>query len=225
MNNPAFADDTLDRRPLHLLEALPLFLLVSKSTPSCPLVLVYSENNASECSANIGAIVGGVLSGILVLVVASASYYCLKHRRRRAQAHLSPMPTVTQSPPLYQPRTPAKLAGQAPYNPPHDGPPGANSRISSQNVLPFYHNTHSRSDMPPVVPSGTLITPIGTSQDPSMSESVLHPTAPFRQRGHYDSGHITPAILSPEDEIDERGLVSRRYSPLSLPPPYTPNPV
>ena len=158
-------------------------------------------------------------------MVASTSYYCLRHRRKRAQAHLSPMAVVTQVPPLYRPRTPEKLAGQASNNTAHDRPPGANSRVSPQDILPFYHSTHSRSAMPPRVPSGTLATTLGTSQGTSLSESVLRPTASIQQGNHYHSGDITQAILSPEDETDGRELVSRRYSPLGLPPPYTQNPV
>lgn len=64
------------------------------------------------------------------------------------------------------------FAGQAPYNPPHDGPLGVNSRVSSQHILPFHHDTHSRSAMPPRMPSGTLTTILDNSHGPSMSESL-----------------------------------------------------
>ena len=121
-----------------------LLLLVSNSAPLCPLVLFCGRNDVSVGSVNIGAVVSGVLSGVFVLVAASASYYCLKHHRKRVQTHLSPlMPEVTQAQPLYQPHTPAEVAGQSPNNPPHDGLSGANSPVPSQHVLPFFHKSHS----------------------------------------------------------------------------------
>ena len=170
-------------------------------------------------SVNIGAVVGGVVAGVLFLVAASTSYYCLKHRRKRVQTHLSPMPEVTQVQPLYQPRTPAKLAGQSPNNPPHNGLSGANSQVPSQHVLPFFHNNHSRSTVPPTVATGTLTATLGNSRGPSISESL---SAPPRQGTLYSSGDMNQAISSPVDELAEHGLDSR---PMSLPPPYTPNPV
>jgi len=176
-------------------------------------------------SANVGAIVGGVLSGVLVLIVASISYYCLKHRRKRAHARLMPSPVVTQVPPLYQPYIPAKLAGRAPYNLPHGGPAGANLPVSSQHMLPLHHNVHSTSYISPVVPRDTLSTTLGTSQSPSMlaSASVSYPHA-SPQPGHlYSTNNRNQAISSSADETAEQGLLSRRYSPQSLPPPYTPN--
>src|SRR5258706_12560084 len=128
-----------------------------------------------------GAVVVAFLSGLLFLVVAPTSYYGLKHRRKRVQAHLPPMPEVTQVPPSYQSRTPAKLTGQSPYNPRHDGPSGDNSPVPSQHILPFHYNVHSRPAVPPTVPSSTLPTTLGTSQGPSMSASALHPPPPLRQ--------------------------------------------
>ena len=167
-------------------------------------------------SVNVGAVVGGVLSGVLVLVVASMFYYCLKQRRKTMQAHLSPMPEVAEVPTLYQPRMPAKLAGQSSYNSAHDGHSGADSQVPSQHI---HHSINSRSAAPPTVPSGTLTTTLGTSQGPSTSASVLYP---LRQGNLYSSSDTNQVISSSVDEPAEPGLVSR---PLSMPPPYTPNPV
>ena len=215
MHRPSFADDTLDQPLLHLPLALPRFLLVPKSTSPHPLVLFFGRNDVTVGSVNIGAIVGGVLSGVLALFAASTAYYCLKHRRQRAQAHLTPIPVVTEALPLHQPYTRLKLAGQAPYNPLHDAPAGANRP-------PFDRKIRPRSAVLPGVPSGTVSTIIGTSQGSSMSESVSHPPVPPRQGSDYPSNDPNQAILSSEGEPTDRGLMSRHYSPGSSPPPYSP---
>ena len=217
MHRPSFADDTLDQRLLHLLLALPLFLLVPKSTSPHPPVLFCGRNDVTVGSVNIGAIVGGVLSSVLALFAASTAYYCLKHRRQREQAHLTPIPVVTEALPLHQPYTRSKLAGQAPYNPLHDAPAGA-------NLPPFDRKIRPRSAVLPVVPSGTVSTITGTSQGSSMSELVSHPHVPPRQGSIYPSSDPNQAILSSEVQSAERGLMSRHYSPGSLPPPYSPAP-
>jgi len=86
-------------------------------------------------SANIGAIVGGVVSGVLVLTVAPTAWYCLKRRRRREQLRLEPVPIVVQVP-VSSPRT--KPEGKAPYNPPHSECAGAH--ITSQSR--YFPRTH-----------------------------------------------------------------------------------
>jgi len=171
-------------------------------------------------SVNIGAIVGGVVSGVLVLVIVSASYYCLKNRRKRERAHRLPIPVVIQDPPLHQPYIPEKLSRGAPHARPQDESAGAILPVSSQHHLPFHHNFHSRSAVPPKV---TLTTALGTSQDPLMSGSVSHPLVPPWQGGLASSSNMNRAMLSSEDERAGREMSSRPYSPQSLPPPYTPN--
>jgi hypothetical protein len=126
-------------------------------------------------SVNVEAIIGGVLSGVFVLVIASISYYCLNHRRRRAQERPAPIPVFTPSPLMYQSHIPAKLAGQGAYAPPLDEPAGANLPASSQHIMPLYHSTHSRSAMPLEVLYNTSSTTLGTSQGPSMSASASVP--------------------------------------------------
>jgi hypothetical protein len=167
------------------------------------------------------AIVGGVLSGVFALVVASIFYFCLNHRRRRAQERPRPIPVVTQALLMHQRHIPAKLAGQGAYNAPHDEPAGANLPASSQHIMPLYHSTHSRLAMPLEVLYNTPSTALGTSQGPPMSASVPQPPASLLPGRLYSPSDRNQAISSLVDVPAEQGLVSRPYSLQSLPPPYT----
>jgi hypothetical protein len=157
-------------------------LLQTKADPREHHVLSFfsaGRDDINVGSANIGAIVGGVLSGVVVLVVASTSYYCLKHRRKGEQ-------------------------GQ-------DGPAGTNLSVIPQHIQPFHHNVHSGTAVSLKVRSGTLSSTLGTS-----------PVPPW-QGGLHSSSDMNQDILSSADESPEHGPMSRRYSPQSLPPPYSRN--
>jgi len=149
-----------------------------------------------------GAIIGGVLSCVVVLVVLSTFWYCLKRRRKRAQAQLEPITTVSQVTPFHHPYSPEKLAREAPQH-----------RLS---------NTHP-SAVASEVPSETLPSTLGTSNGSSLSASGPHPPVPPRA-GHFHSLNRNQITSPSVDEPDQQELVSRRYTAQTLPPPYSPSP-
>lgn len=155
-----------------------------------------------------------MISGVVIIIVASTFWFCLKRRRKRAQARLAPIPIVTQVPPLHQPYVPQKLAGRAPYDLQH-------TEHGDRDRLPIYSGTHSRPAISSEVSSDTPSITLDTLKSTSMSALLSHPTVPSR-RGDFHSAGNRSHIRSPSpDEPVEQGLMSMADSPQNSPPAYS----
>jgi hypothetical protein len=190
--------------------------MLSGASSRPPVFSVSMSIDLNIDSVNAGAIVGGVPFGVLVLVAACACWSFLKRRRRREQARLAPTPMTTQDPSFYHSYAPV---GQVPYGHPRAG----RAAVSSQQGLPIYHNVHSRStSSSEVTPNSSFVTH-SASQGPSMSMSGSRPPTQPRPGGSHSSSARNHIASPSVDELPQQGLGSRRYSPQSMPPPYSPN--